>query len=100
MKRAKKPKQRGQKYLVSEKQLERIKSKVTDDVTKKALLLFLAAAADEIGLTDEIGQTDEQVCNVFETANRYGRYIDEHLAKIQQLQETIEKGTGIKIAGW
>ena len=94
MKRAKKPKQRGQKYLVSEKQLERIKSKVTDDVTKKALLLFLAAAADEIGLTDE------PVCNVFETANRYGRYIDEHLAKIQQLQETIEKGTGIKIAGW
>lgn len=88
MKRAKKPKQRGQTYLVSEKQLERIKSKVTDDVTKKALLLFLAAAADE------------QVCNVFETANRYGRYIDEHLAKIQQLQETIEKGTGIKIAGW
>lgn len=28
MKRAKKPKQRGQKYIVSEKQLERIKSKV------------------------------------------------------------------------
>lgn len=94
MKRANKPKQRGQKYLVSEKQLERIKSKVTNDATNKALLLFLAAAADEIGLTDE------QVCNVFETANRYGRYIDEHLVKIRQLQETIEKGTGIKIAGW
>ena len=40
MKRANKPKQRGQKYLVSEKQLERIKSKVANDVTEKALLLF------------------------------------------------------------
>ena len=94
MKRAKKPKQREQKYLVSEKQLERIKSKVTDDVTKKALLLFLAAAVDEIGLTDE------QVCKVFKTANLYGGYIDQHLVKIKLVQETIEKGTGIKIAGW
>ena len=94
MKRANKPKQRGQKYLVSEKQLERIKSKVTNDVTKKALLLFLAAAADEIGLMDE------QACDIFRRANRYGEYIDKHLAKIQQLQETIEKGTGIKLAGW
>ena len=94
MKRAKKPKKRNQKHNVSEKQLERIKSKVTNDVIQKALLLFLAAAADEVGLTDE------QCCKIYKTANRYGGYIDKHLARIQQLQETIEKGTGIKIAGW
>ena len=94
MKRVKKPKKKNQKHNVSEKQLQRIKNKVTDDVTKKALLLFLSAASDEIGLTDE------QACDIFRRANRYGEYIDKHLAKIQQLQETIEKGTGIKIAGW
>ena len=44
MKRVKKTKKKQQKYNVSEKQLQRIKSKVTDDVTKKALLLFLSAA--------------------------------------------------------
>lgn len=94
MKRVKKPKKKQQKYNVSEKQLQRIKSKVTDDVTKKALLLFLSAAADEIGLSDE------QVCAIFKRANRYGGYIDEHLMRIKQLQETVEKGTGIKFEGW
>ena len=59
MKRVKKPKKKNQKRKVSEKQLQRIKSKVTDDVVKKALLLFLAAAVDEIGLTDD------QVCAIF-----------------------------------
>ena len=66
MKRVKKPKKKNQKHNVSEKQLQRIKNKVTDDVTKKALLLFLSAASDEIGLTDE------QACDIFRRANRYG----------------------------
>ena len=74
--------------------MQRIKSKVTDDVTKKALLLFLSAASDEIGLTDE------QACDIFRRANRYGEYMDDHIVRIQQLQETIEKGTGIKVEGW
>lgn len=94
MKRVKKTKKKQQKYNVSEKQLQRIKSKVTDDVTKKALLLFLSAASDEIGLTDE------QTCDIFRRANRYGEYMDDHIVRIQQLQETIEKGTGIKFEGW
>ena len=94
MKRVKKTKKKQQKYNVSEKQLQRIKSKVTDDVTKKALLLFLSAASDEIVLTDE------QECDIFRRANRYGEYMDDHIVRIQQLQETIEKGTGIKFEGW
>lgn len=94
MKRVKKPKKKNQKHNVSEKQLQRIKNKVTDDVTKKALLLFLSAASDEIGLTDE------QACDIFIRANRYGEYMDDHIVRIQQLQETIEKGTGIKFEGW
>ena len=94
MKRVKKTKKKQQKYNVSEKQLQRIKNKVIDDVTKKALLLFLSAASDEIGLTDE------QACDIFRRANRYGKYMDDHIVRIQQLQETIEKGTGIKFEGW
>lgn len=94
MKRVKKPKKKSQKHNVSEKQLQRIKNKVTDDVTKKALILFLSAASDEIGLTDE------QACDIFRRANRYGEYMDDHIVRIQQLQETIEKGTGIKFEGW
>ena len=93
MKRVKKPKSK-QKYIVSDKQLQKVKEKVTEDVTKKALLLFLAAAADEIGLTDE------QVCKVFKTANRYAEYIDTHLVKIKQVQEVVEKGTGVQMGWW
>ncbi len=83
MKRVKKPKKKNQKRNVSEKQLQRIKNKVTDDVTK-----------------DEIGLTDDQVCAIFKRANLYGGYLDEHLVKIKLVQETVEKGTGIKFKGW
>lgn len=88
MKRVKKPKKKNQKHNVSEKQLQRIKNKVTDDVTKKALLLFLSAASDEIGLTDE------QACDIFRRANRYGEYMDDHIVRIQKLQETMARSKG------
>lgn len=93
MKRVKKPKSK-QKYIVSDKQLQKVKEKVTEDVTKKALLLFLAAAADEMELSDE------QVCKIFERANRYAEYIDAHLVKIKQVQEVVEKGTGVQMGWW
>lgn len=93
MKRAKKPKTKDPKYTLSEKQMQKVKNKVTDEIIKKTLLLFLSAAVDEVGLTDD------QVCAIWKTANRYGEYIDQHLVKIQLVQETIEKGTGIKFKG-
>ena len=93
MKRVKKPKSK-QKHIVSDKQLQKVKEKVTEDVTKKALLLFLAAAADEMELSDE------QVCKIFERANRYAEYIDTHLVKIKQVQEVVEKGTGVQMGWW
>lgn len=94
MKRAKKAKGRSQKYNVSEKQMQRIKQKLSRELTEKALLIFLAAAVDEIGLTDE------QVCAIFKRANLYGGYLDDHIVKVKVVQETIEKGTGIKLVGW
>lgn len=73
MKRVKKPKTKDPKYTLSEKQIQKVKNKVTDEIVKKTLLLFLSATVDEVGLTDD------QVCAIWKTANRY-----------------IEKGTGIK----
>lgn len=63
-------------------------------VTMLWIGIGIGAASDEIGLTDE------QACDIFRRANRYGEYMDDHIVRIQQLQETIEKGTGIKFEGW
>lgn len=64
MKRVKKPKTKDPKYTLSEKQIQKVKNKVTDEIVKKTLLLFLSATVDEVGLTDD------QVCAIWKTANR------------------------------
>lgn len=91
MKRFKQPKTA---VTMSKKDLERMKVELSDEITEKAMLLILAAAVDTVGMTEE------QVINTFMTADRYAGYIDDHLARLRDLQKTIEKGTGIKMKGW
>lgn len=91
MKRFKSPKTA---VTISRKELNKTKRQVAADVTEKAMLAVLAAAVDTVGMTDE------QACKTYVMANRYARYIDEHIARLLDLQKTIEKGTGIKMKGW
>ena len=91
MKRFKPPKTA---VSLSRKELNRIKAEIASDTTEKAMLLILAATADTIDMTDD------QVCEVYETAKQYGEYIDTHLVRIIDVQNTIEKRTGIKLKGW
>lgn len=91
MKRFKQPKTA---ITVPRKELERIKQDIARETTEKAMLLILAAAVDTVGMTAE------QAINTYTTADRYAGYIDDHLARLLDLQKTIEKGTGIKMKGW
>ena len=47
MKKAKAKNTASKKYYISEKQLERVKQKVSKDVTDKVCLLFMVAVVDE-----------------------------------------------------
>lgn len=91
MKRFKQPKTA---VTMSKKDIQRLKKDIADETTEKAMLLILAAAVDTVGMTES------QVVNTFMTAERYAGYIDDHLARLLDLQKTIEKGTGIKMRGW
>lgn len=94
MKRAKPKNAASKKYYVSEKQLNRIKEKVTKDVTDKVCLLFLVAAVDEVNLDEE------GVCKLMERISRYAKHLDNHLVKMEDVRKSIEKSTGIKLKGW
>ena len=94
MKKAKAKNTASKKYYISEKQLERIKQKVTKDVTDKVCLLFMVAVIDEFDV-DEDG-----VCKLMQRISRYTKNFDEHLFKMEDVRKSIEKSTGIVLKGW
>ena len=89
MKRVKKPKQKT--ITISEKDLAKIKAEITDVAVGTASLLYLTA------MKDEFGYGIEETEKVFVRAERYAKYLDNHLATMEDLANTLEKDTGIKI---
>ena len=94
MKRAKAKNTASKKYYISEKQLERIKQKVSKEITDKVCLLFLVAVIDEFDV-DEDG-----VCKLMERISRYANNFEQHLFKMEDVKKSIEKSTGIVLKGW
>lgn len=80
--------------MLKNSDIVRIKTEVTKDATEKSMLIVLAAAVDCLGLTDE------QLCDLMETTDRYACYIDRHIVEMETVRKTIEKGTGIRLKGW
>ena len=94
MKRAKAKNTASKKYYISEKQLERVKQKVSKDVTDKVCLLFMVAAIDEMNLDED------RVCKLMQRISRYTKNFEEHLFKMEDVRKSIEKSTGIVLKGW
>lgn len=93
MKRVKIKKQKKQ-IVITETELNKIKRDITKTATDKACLILLAAATDELGLTEE------QFCKVMERTDRYAGYISNHIGKMEDIRKTIQKNTGIELRGW
>ena len=91
MKRTKKSKPDvRRKFYLSEKQLAKIKEEVTGEAVQMTGLLYLAALAEK-------GWSEDQIVEMFETISRYVNYLDDNIVKIKQVQEIIERHTGMKI---
>lgn len=84
MKRARKPKQ--ERYSLSRAEIKQMAA----EQTSKAFILMATAAADEADLTDE------QICAMAERAARYAEYIDQHLVRINEVSDILERNTGIR----
>lgn len=92
MQRVKKPKKK--QITMTQAEIDKLKNKVSYEVTDRVTLLILAAVVDELG-TD-----DEQICNIVKRTNRDAGYIKEHYVHMEDIRKTIEKGTGVKMKGW
>ena len=80
------------KYTLSDKQLDKIKAEVTKEAVTKTGMLYLVALAEK-------GWNEDQIVELFETISRYTNYIDDKVLKIKEVQEIIERRTGITIKG-
>ena len=76
------------------KRFKQPKTAVTISRKEKAMLLVLVAAVDELGLTEN------QLCEIATRASRYAGYIDDHLVQMEDVRKSIEKNTGVKLKGW
>lgn len=92
MKRYKKPKQA--KYEITAKELKQVKEEITREATQMSTLLVLAATQEVKALTED------DICEVFETVSRWVGFMDDNLIKLKDVQEVIEKRTGVKLKGW
>ena len=93
MKRAKKKKPDvRRKFYLSEKQLEKAKTEVSEEVVVKTGMLYCAALAEK-------GWNEDDIVSLFETVSRYVRYIDDKLLAIKDVQNVIERKTCIVLKG-
>ena len=92
MKKAKKKKDVRVKYTLSDKQLKKIKAEVTSEAVTKTGMLYLVALAEK-------GWGEDDIVDLFETISRYMQYVDDKVVRIKEIQEMIERKTGITIKG-
>ena len=92
MKRVKPKRSGGVKYTLSDKQLKKIKADVTKEAVTKVGMLYLVALAEK-------GWDEDQIVDLFETISRYCEYLDDKVVKIKEIQDIIERRTGMTIKG-
>lgn len=92
MKKVKKKKDVRAKYTLSDKQLTKIKAEVTAEAVTKTGMLYLVALAEK-------GWGEDDIVDLFETISRYMQYVDDKVVRIKEIQDMIERKTGIKIKG-
>ena len=92
MKRVKNKRDARAKYTLSDKQLKKIKAEVTAEAVTKTGMLYLVALAEK-------GWDEDDIVDLFETISRYMQYVDDKVVRIKEIQDMIERKTGIKIKG-
>lgn len=84
---------KDKKIMLSGKELDRYMRGAAERATGKTMLLMLAATCDELELDED------KMCDIAERVMRYSKHMDEHLFKLEDIRNTIEKKTGVRIDG-
>lgn len=80
------------KYTISEKQINKIKQDVTEQAVHMTGILYLVALSER-------GWGEDEIVELFEQISRYVNYVDDKLVKMKEVQEIVERKTGIKLNG-
>ena len=88
--KSKKP--RRPRYEISEKQLQKIKQQVSKEAVEKTCLLSIAVMADELNLSED------EICKIAKSISLWAQFLDDHVLKIEEVADIIEKKSGIKFA--
>ena len=91
-KRVKNKRDARAKYTLSDKQLKKIKAEVTAEAVTKTGMLYLVALVEK-------GWSEDDNVDLFETISRYMQYVDDKVVKSKEIQDMIERKTGITIKG-
>ena len=91
-KRVKNKRDARAKYTLTDKQLKKIKADVTAEAVTKTGMLYLVALAEK-------GWGEDDIVDLFETISRYMQYVDDKVVRIKEIQDMIERKTGIRIKG-
>ena len=90
----KKKKDVRKKYMISEKQLIKIKHEVSKEATNKALLIILKTVQEQFHMTeDELEQFGKTVA-------RYASYVEKGTVTPREVQDIINRNSEFKITGF
>jgi protein-tyrosine phosphatase len=88
--RAKKKKSRSDRYIVSDKQIEKIKKEATKEAVSLISRLAVAVMAQNHNLTED------EIFKDMQDISRWAQFYDAHYLSIKEIDEVIEKKGGIK----
>ena len=79
---------------MTEAELRKMLKEASDTATHRTIILFAAA------MQDEVKADDDMICNTAMCAYRYVGYIEKHIVKLKEVEEIIEKKSGLQLKGW
>lgn len=91
MKRAKKKKDRRERYLVSAKQMDKIRSDMSKQGVTLSSLIIIAH------LASKFGWSEEEIVEFYLDVSRFTEFAYEGSLSPDDIQEIIERHTGMKM---
>ena len=88
-------KRKVKRVTLSEKELRQLKKTVTEDATKKAILLVLSTCIDELQLD---GEAVESLVNRIDQRN--GWITDQRIIELRDLAQSVYNSTGVDFRSW
>lgn len=88
-------KRKVKRVTLSEKELRQLKKTVTEDATKKAILLVLSTCIDELQLD---GEAVESLVNRIDQRN--GWITDQRILQLRDLAQSVYNSTGVDFRSW